>query len=147
MTLGLIALGLFMGAVMSIYIPLISQSARVLGMAAMANVPFFFIAFVTSVVIAVGSGARGEHFARIPQVPLWQLSAGVMSAGMILGSVFLIPRVGIGAFFILAVSGQVLAGMLFSQLGLFGAPQTDITLAKVAGVGLVIAGVWLTTFR
>ena len=143
----LILLGLFLGAMMSIYMPMIAQTARLLGSGALANVPFFFIAFVTSVGIAFATGSRAGDFARIANLPLVPLTAGIMSAGMIMGTSFLIPRIGIGAFFVLAVSGQVIAGMIFGQLGLFGAPQTTITLGKLAGVAMVIGGVWLTTFR
>ncbi|MCB1339145.1 MAG: DMT family transporter [Maritimibacter sp.] len=147
MSLPLIFLGLFMGAVMSIYIPMISQTARLMGSGPLANVPFFFIAFVTSLVVAFATGNRAAEFGKIFNLPLLPLTAGIMSAGMIIGTSFLIPRVGIGTFFVLAVSGQVIAGMIFGQLGLFGAPQTTITLAKLAGVAFVIGGVWLTTFR
>lgn len=147
MSIPLIFLGLFLGAMMSIYIPMISQTARLLGSGPMANVPFFFVAFASSVVIAFATGSRAADFGKIGALPLLPLTAGVMSAGMIIGTSFLIPRIGIGAFFVLAVSGQVIAGMIFGQLGLFGAPQTAITLGKVAGIVLVIGGVWLTTFK
>ena len=143
----LIALALAMGAMMSIYLPMISHSARILGSAPMANVPFFGIAFVTSILIALGTGARMGSFARITEVPLWMLSAGVMSACMIMGSTFLIPRIGIGAFFVLMVSGQVLAGMMFGQLGLFGVPASPLSLGNMLGAAMVIGGVTLVTFK
>jgi transporter family-2 protein len=147
MSVSLIALGLLMGAVISIYLPMISQTARLLGSGPMANVPFFFIAFASSVVIALVTGSRSAAFGKIGALPPWLLTAGIMSAGMIIGSTFLIPRIGLGAFFVLLVSGQVIAGMVFGQLGLFGAPATALTLGKVAGAALVIAGVWLVTFK
>lgn len=147
MTLPLIFLALAMGAIMSIYLPMISQTARLLGAAPMANVPFFFVAFVSSVAIALATGARGAEFGRIAGLPPLLLTAGVMSAGMIIGSSYLIPRIGIGAFFVLLVSGQVLAGMVFGQFGLFGAPATALSLGKVSGALMVIGGVWLVTFR
>ena len=124
-----------------------SQSARVLGSGPMANVPFFLIAFLSSVVIAVVAGARSAEFGKIAALSPWLLTAGIMSAGMIIGSTFLIPRIGLGAFFVLLVSGQVIAGMVFGQFGLFGAPATDLSVGKIAGAALVIAGVWLVTFK
>lgn len=50
-----------------------------------------------------------------------------MSAGMIIGSFYLVPRIGIGAFFVLLVAGKLLAAMVFGQFGLFGAPATAMT--------------------
>ncbi len=147
MALHLIGLALLMGAIISIYLPMVTQTARLLGSGPMANVPFFAIALISSILIAVGTGARGEQFRAIGSLPLWLLTAGIMSAGLIIGSSFLIPRIGIGAFFVLLVSGQVLAGLVFGYFGLFGVPASDMTFGKVAGAAFVIAGVYLVTFR
>lgn len=147
MSIHLIALSLLMGAIISIYLPMITQTARILGSGPMANVPFFAVALISSVIIAIASGSRMEQFRGIGTLPLWLLTAGVMSAGMIIGSSFLIPRIGIGAFFVLLVSGQVLAGLVFGYFGLFGVPASDLTIGKVLGAVLVIGGVYLVTFR
>lgn len=143
--LGLLALAL--GAIISIYLPMISKTAGLLGSGPMANVPFFGIAFASSIVIALATGARGSDFSRMAHLPPWTLTAGVMSAGMIIGSSYLIPKIGIGAFFVLLVAGQVLAGLVFGQLGLFGVPASSLTLGKLGGALMVVAGVWLVTFR
>lgn len=147
MAIHLIALSLLMGAMISIYLPMISQTAKILGSGPMANVPFFAVALISSVVIAVGTGSRTAQFQKIGTLPLWLLSAGVMSAGMIIGSSFLIPRIGIGAFFVLLVSGQVLAGLVFGYFGLFGVPASTLTAGKLLGALFVITGVYLVTFR
>lgn len=147
MTVSFVFLALALGAVVSIYFPMIAQSAKILGSGPLANVPFFGIAFLTSVFIALATGARTVDFYKIPTVPLWLLSAGVMSAGLIIGSSFLIPRIGLGAFFVLLVSGQVLAGMVFGQLGLFGMAPSPVTVWKGAGVLMVVGGVYLVTMK
>lgn len=147
MAIHLIALALLMGAVISVYLPMITQTAKILGSGPMANVPFFAVALSSSIVIAIATGSRSVDFQKIATLPAWLLTAGVMSAGMIIGSSFLIPRIGIGAFFVLLVSGQVLAGMLFGYFGLFGVPASAMTIGKLAGAILVIAGVYLVTYR
>ena len=147
MTLPNILLALGLGAIISIYFPMVAQSARLLGSGPLANVPFFGIAFVASIAIALATGNRLADFARISTIPPGLLVSGVMSAGLIIGSSFLIPKIGLGAFFVLLVSGQVLAGMVFGYLGLFGVAPTALTVGKVAGAAMVIGGVWLVTFR
>lgn len=147
MAVHLIFLALLMGAIISIYLPMITQTAQLLGSGPMANVPFFAVALLSSIIIAVASGARSEQFQKITSLPLWLLTAGIMSAGMIIGSSYLVPRIGIGAFFVLLVSGQVMAGMVFGYLGLFGVPASPLTLGKIAGAVLVVVGVYLVTFR
>lgn len=147
MAIHLIGLALLMGAIISIYLPMITQTAKILGSGPMANIPFFAVALLASIVIAIGSGSRTEQFQKIGNIPLWLLTAGIMSAGMIIGSSYLIPKIGIGAFFVLLVSGQVLAGMAFGYFGMFGVPASAMTLGKSLGAVLVIAGVYLVTFR
>ncbi|WP_193140444.1 DMT family transporter [Meridianimarinicoccus sp. MJW13] len=147
MTIATITLALVLGAIVSIYFPMIARSAQILGSGSLANVPFFAIAFVSSVAIALATGSRAADFQKIGTVPLWLLSAGIMSAGMILGSSYLIPRLGLGVFFVLLVSGQVLAGMVFGQLGLFGMAQSPLSLSKLLGAAMVIGGVTLITLK
>ncbi|MEV8465890.1 DMT family transporter [Fluviibacterium sp. DFM31] len=147
MTIATVALALVLGAIVSIYFPMIARSAQILGSGPLANVPFFAIAFVSSVAIALATGSRAADFQKVGTVPLWLLSAGIMSAGMILGSSYLIPRMGLGVFFVLLVSGQVLAGMVFGQLGLFGMAQSPLNLSKLLGAAMVIGGVTLVTLK
>lgn len=146
MALHFYLLAILMGAVMSIYIPMISQSARVMGAAVMGNVPFFFVAFVTSVLVAVLSGQRSDAFRKIADVPPWLFLAGVMSAGIIVGATFLVPRIGTGALFVLLVTGQILAGLAINQLGLLGVPAQPMTLSIGVGALMVLAGAALVTF-
>lgn len=147
MAIHLVGLALLLGAIVSIYFPMVAQTAKILGSGPMANVPFFAIALISSIAIAIASGSRVEHFQKISTLPVWLLTAGVMSAGLIIGSSFLIPKIGLGAFFVLLVAGQVLAGMVFGYFGFFGVPASPLTLGKVVGALLVIAGVYLVTFK
>jgi len=140
-----LALGLTLGAVVAIYFPMIAKSAQILGSAPLANVPFFGIAFVSSLIIAFATGSRLADFGKFTQIPPILLSAGVMSAGLIIGSSFLIPKIGLGAFVVLLVAGQIVAGLAFGQIGVFGIEPQQLTIAKVAGAGLVIAGVYLVS--
>ncbi|MFY0596472.1 MAG: DMT family transporter [Cognatishimia sp.] len=147
MTLSLILFALLMGALISVYLPMISQTANLLNSVALANVPFFGVAFVSSLFIAAFTGSKLTDFAKIPALPIWLLSAGVMSAAMVLGSSYLVPRIGISAFFILIVSGQILTGIVFSQYGLFGAPISHLSVSKIAGSAFVIFGAYLVTYK
>ena len=77
----LLALG--MGAAISIYLPMISQSARILGAPVLGNVPFFAIAFLSSVVLVFVTGHKLPTMAKLAEVPAWLFIAGVVSALMI----------------------------------------------------------------
>ena len=138
-------LGLSLGAAVAIYFPMIAKSAQILGSGPLANVPFFGIAFIASVIIAFASGARLADFGKFTQIPPVLLTAGVMSAGLIIGSSFLIPKIGLGVFVVLLVAGQILAGLIFGQIGVFGIEPQQLTLAKIGGAVMVILGVYLVS--
>lgn len=147
MSVLLVLFALLMGAIISIYLPMISQTAKILSSTSLANVSFFGVAFFASILVAVLTGSREKDFSAMTSIPLYLLSAGVMSALMVLGSSYLIPRIGINAFFVLLVSGQIIAGMIFSQFGLFGTPVSSVSFAKVGGALMVMLGAYFVTYK
>lgn len=140
----LLALG--MGAAISIYLPMISQSARILGAPVLGNVPFFAIAFLSSVVLVFVTGHKLPTMAKLAEVPAWLFIAGVVSALMIFGSSYLVPRIGTGALFVLLVAGQIIIGAVINHYGLLGVPEQSISTVKLSGTVLVLAGAVLVRF-
>lgn len=134
-----------MGASLGLYLPMISRTSQIMGSAVTGNVPFFFVAFVTSLAIAIGAG-QGRAFTRLGDIPPWLFLAGVMSAGMILGASFLVPRIGPAALFVFFVAGQVLCGLVLSQFGLVGVPRQPATIVTVLGTVMVIGGAALVAY-
>jgi transporter family-2 protein len=82
--------------------------------------------------------------ARIRNVPVYLHIAGVISAFFIIGTTFLIPKIGARTFFILLVSGQILMAILVSHFGILESPKDPISLRKTLGAILVIAGAVLS---
>jgi len=139
-------LALAMGAAISIYLPMIAHTARIMGAPSMGNVPFFAVAFVVSVLIAGVNGDLGSGMAKIGDVPKWLFLAGVVSALMILISTYLIPQIGTGAFFVLLVAGQIIVGAIINQFGLLGVPAQPTSFIKLSGTIFVLGGAILVSF-
>ena len=135
-----IILSLAMGAMLSIYLPMNSSVSKYLGSPVTANITFFSVALVTSVVIFAAWGDYRTIF-RIKDVPVWLYLTGVVSAFMVLGTTFLIPKVGVRNLFILTVSGQILMAIVVSHFGLLGTPKDPITLKKGIGAVFIIVGI------
>jgi transporter family-2 protein len=55
----------------------------------------------------------------------------------------LLPEIGAAATIGLTVAGQQLASLLVDQLGLLRRPRRPLTVARLAGVALLLAGVAL----
>lgn len=143
-SMGFIVVALLMGAMMSVYLPMNSAISRHLESAVAASIIFFSIALITTIAV---SAVRGEHaaLARIGNVPVYLYLSGFLSAFMIIGTTFLIPHLGARKFFILLISGQVLMAIAVSHFGVLESAQDPITLRKLFGAALVIAGAFLST--
>ncbi|MNT74100.1 hypothetical protein D3C72_2128810 [compost metagenome] len=58
----------------------------------------------------------------------------------------LLPKLGASGFMALALAGQVVASMLLDHFGWFGLVERHVSLPKVLGALLLIAGVVLIQF-
>lgn len=134
----------FLGALMTVYLPMNSAVSRWVGSPVTASVIFFSVALVTALIIFVFAGAY-DTVSRIRDVPLHLYVAGIISVLMIVGTTFLIPKIGARQFFILLVSGQVIMALVVSHLGILESPKDLITLKKIVGAVLVISGVFVST--
>lgn len=134
-----------MGAAISVYVPMIAQSARIMGAPVMGNVPFFAIAFVSSLIISGLFGVRYADYSKVTQVPAWLFLAGIVSAFMIVGTSYLVPRIGTGALFVAIVTGQIIFGLVINQFGLLNVPIQPITAMKAFGAAMVIGGAVIVT--
>lgn len=140
----IMAVALLMGAMMSIYLPMNSSVSKHLGSALAATITFFATALATAVIVFI---FYGEHAAltRLRDVPAYLYLSGFISAFMIIGTTFLIPLLGARRFFVLLISGQVLMAVIVSHFGILESPRDAITLKKMIGAALVVAGVFLST--
>jgi transporter family-2 protein len=132
-----------MGVTLSIYLPMNSSVSKYLGSSIAASATFFVVATITVLLILILGGYH-HSLARIRNVPVYLHIAGVISAFFIIGTTFLIPKIGARTFFILLVSGQILMAIVVSHFGILESPTDPISLKKTLGAVLVIAGAVLS---
>jgi len=137
-------LTLVMGVILSIYLPMNSAVARHLGSPITASMPFFFVAFLTTIGILLISGDT-RTLMKLKQLPPYMFLPGFIAAFMVLGTTFLIPKIGARRFFILAIAGQVLMAMILSHFGALESPKDPVTLKKLAGAILMVIGAAIST--
>jgi len=135
------ALGL--GAIVSIYMPMISGISKVMGSAFGGNTVFFAVALLTSIVLLVIVGDTGT-VANLHQIPPLYYLAGVLSALMIVGVSLLVPVLGVRRFMILMIAGQILMAVIAGHFGILGMPKDYISLKKALGMLLVVGGIALS---
>ncbi len=140
-------LGILSGAFIAVQAPINSQLARGLGLP-VAAAAFSFLSG------AVVLGAISLAVTRLDGVALdWKAPAPwLFVAGGVLGgfyvtlSTILTPRIGAAALMAFLVAGQLLAGMMLDRIGFLGMAIREISLGRVAGAVLLMAGALLVRF-
>ena len=76
-------------------------------------------------------------------VPWWAWSGGLFGGIFILLAIQLLPSLGAATLFALVIAGQVLAAVTLDHFGVLGLTPHPISMARLAGAALLIAGVIL----
>ncbi|MFN2470183.1 MAG: DMT family transporter [Gaiellaceae bacterium] len=107
----------------------------------------------TLVSFAVGTGvlllavvvfARGwPGSERLGAAPWWVWAGGLLGAFYVLGSVVTAPRLGAATLVAVILAGQAVASLLVDHFGWVGFDENPVTPGRLAGMGLVAAGVAL----
>jgi len=78
-------------------------------------------------------------------VPLWAWFGGLLGAFYVASSTVVAGQLGTTSLLALALLGQLATALIIDHFGWLGLPEHPITLVRLAGVGLLGAGVWLIT--
>jgi transporter family-2 protein len=75
--------------------------------------------------------------------PAWMWTGGLLGALYVVSVIVLVPRLGSAVTFALIVAGQMGISLAIDQFGLFGLARTPLSLTRIAGGALLVAGVTL----
>lgn len=138
-------LALLIGLISAIYLPMNSSVARYLGSPLTASMSFYFVALVTSIVLFAIFG-QFETIYNFKSVPPWLYLTGFVSAFIVLAITFLIPILGARKLLILSIAGQLIMAMIVSHFGVLESPKDPITVKKIVGATLLIAGAVVSVY-
>lgn len=71
---------------------------------------------------------------------------GVFAVAFLISTALIVPRIGIGLFFITNAAGTLVGSILFDQIGAFGAHSVPVTPMKLIGFAVVLLGVGVVRF-
>lgn len=101
---------------------------------------------------AVGAAALGlvaallrtqPDLAAVRALPPWAWLGGLYGTVFVVAAAWGVPRLGVAATITLMVSGQLALSLLLDHFGALGVPRQPLSLSRVGGIFLVIAGVVL----
>jgi transporter family-2 protein len=145
--LGWIGLGLGAGAVLPIQGAINAQLRADLDKP-LATAAFSFSVATVAMAIAL---LIALTIARAPQprleglggLPWWGWVGGLCGATYVTSVFVLIPEIGVAATIALTVAGQQLASVLVDRYGLLRLPARRISVGRLAGIAILLAGVVL----
>ena len=76
-------------------------------------------------------------------LPWYAWLGGAYGACFVVAAAWGVPRLGVAMTITLMVGGQLLLSLALDHFGALGVPQQPLNLGRIAGVGLVLAGVLL----
>jgi transporter family-2 protein len=89
--------------------------------------------------------AGGGNLRAWQGVPWYALTAGVLGL-VIVGTIgYTVPRLGLAMAFTIIVAAQFIVAALLDHFGWLGAAVRPLGWSQMAGIGLLIVGVWLMT--
>lgn len=138
-----LVLALAAGILVTIQAPLNAELGRHTG-AITASVVSFTVGLAVLLVVAAVVGQLGG-VTNVGEVSWPYLLGGLIGAFFVTTALLAVPRIGAGSFTAAAVSGQLVMAVVIDKYGWFDVPQQDLSPARILGVVLLLAGVWLVS--
>jgi bacterial/archaeal transporter family-2 protein len=140
------AVALAIGMGFAVQTSINANLAKGLGSSLVAAVTSFGVGFAMLSVLAFATG-QAQAVSGFRHLPVWiWLSGGVLGAGIVFGSLYLVPRIGVAALAAFIIAGQLMAAALIDHFGLLGVPVNELNLWRVVGIVLLFAGALLVRF-
>jgi len=98
---------------------------------------------LTMIVVLVVLREQLPSWKLVAATPWWAWSGGILGGVFILLVILLLPPLGAATLLALVVAGQMSAAVIMDHFGAFGLAQHPVSISRLAGVALVIAGVVL----
>ncbi|WP_157962009.1 DMT family transporter [Acuticoccus kandeliae] len=129
------------GGLISIQPAMNSVLARAVHSPIGASAISVFVAFLSAIVLFAFMGRHADFSrAALTSVPWWIYLAGTVGAIFVAGGVTIAPVIGALLFFVCVVGGQLVGAMIADHFGAFGLQMRPMTMMRLLGLAMVLAG-------
>ncbi len=113
-----------------------------LGSPMAASMILFALAFLIATTGALATGSVGQvRFSS--NIPFPFYFGGIFVAFYVIAVTFIAPRFGVGNAIFFVLAGQLISAATIDHFGLFGSLRFPVDAKRIAGIALMVAGVWL----
>ena len=126
-----------------------TQAATNHKMAAVVDSPIlsallsFFVGTIALLAYVLISGVPIGNLASAKDAPAIAWLGGLFGAFYVTAAVALVPRLGVAMTFSVIIAGQMILTLIIDHFGLLGVPVKEVSIARIAGIVLIAAGVVL----
>ena len=132
----------FVGGLIALQAPINSELGRHVGTFQAAFVSFAIGTVVLAVIASLARGGMGQ-IGEVKDVAWYYLAGGVLGAIYVTTVLVTVRELGAGPVVAATIAGQLSAGVVIDQYGWLGVEKEPITAAKIIGILLLAAGVYL----
>jgi len=130
------------GAMIALQAPTNAMLAKAGGSPVLAALISFGVGTAALLATWLASGNRPAP-AAFAALPWYAWIGGLYGAFFVAVAAFAAPRIGLASLITIGIAGQIGAALWLDHVGGLGLPRDPLSLGRVAGVLLVVAGVVL----
>lgn len=135
------AIALILGAILPIQAAINARLAKTMSSAEISAFISFAVGTIALFFYLLLTRQMNWQGAPIRQSPWWIWIGGLLGTFFVAGIVAVVPRLGSVLAFTLVLAGQMFIAIIIDQFGWLGMSVREISLGRIAGVILLIAGV------
>ncbi|MAK61694.1 MAG: hypothetical protein CMK09_12000 [Ponticaulis sp.] len=139
----LVGLGMMCGTLIAAQGAINGKLSATIGGPLQAAVISFSVGLTALILANLVMGNRFALTHTVSSLPWWGWVGGLFGAIMVASSAMAVPRIGVAAWVVAVIAGQLIAAVIYDQLGAFGQDVRPITPLRLLGVGFLVLGVYL----
>jgi bacterial/archaeal transporter family-2 protein len=137
----LVMSALALGAILPLQAAINSRLSKAIGSPVYAAFVSFAVGTIALFLYLIATNQFNVQALQAKQNPWWVWTGGLLGTFFVAGIVILLPKLGVVLAFSLVIAGQMIASIIFDQFGWLGVAIREISLGKIAGIILLVAGV------
>jgi transporter family-2 protein len=138
-----LTLALITGALIPIQAATNASFSKSIGNASITGLMVFIVGLVGMIVFVLLSRISFPKSQQLASAPMYGYLGGIIVATYVVMITVLVPRIGVGTAIGLIVTGQILCAVAIDHFGLFNTAARSVDITRMAGVLLMIVGVYL----
>jgi transporter family-2 protein len=132
------------GAFIPVMAILSGRLGKSMGEALHASVILFGVGFLFCLTVALVLTKSLPNAADLASAKPIEYLGGFIVGFYVISATLLAPRIGLANFIVCAVSAQIIISVVIDHFGLLGAMVRPVSMTRLVGIGLLIAGIIVT---